>query len=172
MIMDTLAGFAFSYEAPLMEYLKEKPKNKNEGIMNYYMVNEILVSGIYSSILCLLFLKLDFFKQFFRESDNNIYLMTAFFGLFIFIGIFNSFNARTHRINILSNLTKNKIFLATFMFIIVVQLYLIYFGGDLFRTYGLTLNELEIMLFLAFSIIPVDFLRKFYLKMKGKKDGV
>lgn len=172
MIMDTLAGFAFSYEAPLLEYLKEKPKHKNEGIMNYYMVNEILVSGIYSSILCLLFLKLDFFKQFFRESENNIYLMTAFFGLFIFIGIFNSFNARTHRINILSNLTKNKIFLATFMFIIVVQLYLIYFGGDLFRTYGLTLNELEIMIFLAFSIIPVDFIRKFYLKMKGKKDGV
>ncbi len=172
MIMDTLAGFAFSYEAPLKEYLQEPPKLKNEKIMNSYMLNEIITSSVYSSIICLLFLKLDFFKHFFRYSDNNIYLMTAFFGLFIFIGIFNSFNARTHRINILAHIIENKVFLLTFLFIIIVQIILIYFGGDLFRTYGLTVKELEVMLLLAFSIIPIDFLRKIYLKLIGKKIGV
>ena len=35
--------------------------------------------------------------------------MTAFSGLFIFISIFNSFNARTNRLNILSNLIKNRV---------------------------------------------------------------
>ena len=35
MVMDTLAGIAFSYEPPLKEYMKEKPKKKDENIMNY-----------------------------------------------------------------------------------------------------------------------------------------
>ena len=36
MIMDTLAGLAFSYEPPLDEYLKEVPKKRNETIINKY----------------------------------------------------------------------------------------------------------------------------------------
>ena len=43
--------------------------------------------------------------------ENNIYLMTAFFGLFIFIGIFNCFNARTNRLNLFSHLLENKVFI-------------------------------------------------------------
>lgn len=172
MIMDTLAGLAFSYEPPLKEYMKEPPKKKDEKIMNTYMVNEIIISSIYSAVLCLLFLKLPVFKNFFRPSVDNKYLMTAFFGLFIFIGIFNSFNARTNRLNLLSHILENKVFLITFLFIIIIQMILIYYGGNLFRTSGLTLKELEIMLLLAFSIIPIDFIRKIILRLKGRYDGV
>ncbi len=172
MIMDTLAALAFSYEPPLKEYMKEKSKPKDEKIINKYMTNEILTSGIYSSLLCILFLKLPIFSKFFRYSEDNKYLMTAFFGLFIFIGIFNSFNARTNRLNLLSNIYKNKIFLSIILFIIIVQLILIYYGGDIFRTYGLTLKELQIMILVAFSIIPIDIIRKIILRIKGIKGGV
>ena len=58
MVMDTLAGLAFSFEPPLKEYMEESPKKREEKIINHYMLNEILVTGIYSSILCLLFLTL------------------------------------------------------------------------------------------------------------------
>ena len=34
MVMDTLAGLAFSFEPPLIEYMEEKPKKKNESIIN------------------------------------------------------------------------------------------------------------------------------------------
>ena len=172
MIMDTLAAFAFSYEPPLKEYMEEPPKDKDEPIMNKYMASEILVSGVYSSILCLLFLKLPFFSNLFRVSSDNRYLMTAFFSLFIFLGIFNSFNARTSRLHILANLFKNKVFLITFLIIIIIQIILIYYGGSIFRTVGLTFRELEIMLAFAFSIIPIDFIRKLILKSKGIKSGV
>ena len=37
--------------------------------------------------------------------------MTAFFGLFIFIDIFNSFNARTSRLDIFANILDNKVFI-------------------------------------------------------------
>jgi len=170
--MDTFAGLAFSFEPPLDEYMAEPPKCKEEPIINRYMRDEIIFTGIYSSLLCLLFLKMPLITNLFRNGENNEDLMSAFFGLFIFIGIFNCFNARTHRLNLLSNLFKNKVFIIVIIFIIIVQMFLIYYGGDIFRTTGLTLQEVEIMILLASTVIPIDWLRKVYLRLRGNKGGV
>lgn len=172
MVMDTLAGLAFSYEPPLKEYMKEKPKKKDEPIMNKYMLNQIFLTGLYSSVLCILFLKLPFIKGLFRNDINDKYLYTAFFGLFIFIDIFNSLNARTNRINLFTNILKNKVFIFIMAFIVLVQILLIYYGGNVFRTSGLTSLEFEIMLLFAFTVIPFDLIRKIFLKKKGKNIGV
>lgn len=172
MVMDTLAGLAFSFEPPLLEYMKEYPKKKDESIMNKYMINQIFLTGIYSSLICILFLKLPFVRQLYRNDVNDKYLYTAFFGLFIFIDIFNGFNARTHRLNLLANILKNKMFIIIMIFIVIVQVLLIYYGGNLFRTSGLTLFEFQIMILFAFTVIPFDWFRKLYLRSKGIKDGV
>lgn len=172
MVMDTLAGLAFSYEAPLTEYMNEPPKKKNEHIINSYMFNEILIIGIYLSVLYILFLKVPFFKSFYRLGLNNEYLMTAFFTLFIFTTIFNSFNARTYRVNILSNILRNKVFILVIAFIVIIQLYLIYYGGTIFRTAGLTIYELLVTILISFSVIPIDFIRKILLKKLKFKTGV
>lgn len=168
MVMDTLAGIAFSYEPPLLEYMEEAPKKRDEKILNGYMIHEIIFTSLYSFLLCILFLKSPFIHSFFRSGKEDIYFMSAFFGLFIFIMIFNSFNARTSRLNIFANLLSNKVFLGVIIFIVIVQIILIYYGGDLFRTTSLSLKEIEIMLACAFSVIPVEFFRKLYLKSKGK----
>lgn len=172
MIMDTLAGIAFSFEPPLEEYMEEPPKKKEEAIMNPYMIGEIVFTGTYSSLLCLFFLKNPWIHTLFRYDPTDKYFMTAFFALFIFMGIFNCFNARTHRLNLVANLLQNKVFLAVIMFIVIVQINLIYFGGELFRSFGLTLKEFEIMILLAATVIPVDWIRKIYLKKKGITRGV
>lgn len=172
MVMDTLAGLAFSFEPPLLEYMDERPKKKDEPILNKYMINEILFTGTYSALLCILFLKMPFIHSLFRNGSEDKYFMTAFFGLFIFISIFNCFNARTNRLNLISNILKNKVFIITIAFIFIVQLILIYFGGDLFRTAGLTLKELEIMILLSATVIPVDWIRKIFLRKKGLVGGV
>ena len=164
MIMDTLAGIAFSYEPPLKSYMNEPPKKKEEPIINKYMYGEILFTGIYSSILCLMFLTSSTIRSFYRYDPTDKYFMTAFFALFIFMGIFNSFNARTTRINILSNIFKNKAFLIVTLIIVIVQLYLIYYGGELFRAFGLTLKEIQITILLAATVIPIDWIRKLIVK--------
>ena len=168
MVMDTLAGIAFSYEAPLSEYMEEKPKDRYEPILNNYMIHEIVFIGVYSSLLCIFFLKSPYIHSFFRDDINDKYFLTAFFGLFIFVSIFNSFNARTSRLNIFANLFKNKMFMVVILFIAVVQFVLIYYGGELFRTVGLSFKEIEIMLLCAFSVIPVELFRKIYLKKNNK----
>ncbi len=172
MVMDTLAGLAFAFEPPLKEFMKEPPKKRDESILNKYMLGEIFFTGLYSAILCLCFLKFSFFHELFRKDPFDQYFLTAFFGLFIFMGIFNSFNARTSRLNLFVGIFSNPVFLIIIGLIIVVQIFLIYFGGDLFRTVGLSFHEFLKMSFLAFSVIPVDFLRKLYLRRKGRVGGV
>ena len=172
MIMDTFAGLAFSFEPPLIDYMNEAPKEKSEPIINNYMYSEILITGVYSALLCILFLKLPFIKDIIRTGENFRYLMTAYFALFIFIDIFNAFNARTERLNIFANILKNKVFIAVIIFIACVQIFLIYNGGDLFRTYGLSLFEFSLVLLLAMSVIPIDWLRKYIFKKYGFKINV
>lgn len=169
MVMDTLAGLAFAFEPPLLEYMKEKPKKKNEPIMNGYMYSQILWTGLLTSLLCFFFLKSPWVNSLY---STEIELLSAFFGLFIFIDIFHSFNARTHRLNIIANITKNKVFIVIMAFIIIVQILLIYFGGTVFRTTSLTFSELQIMILFAFLVIPIDWVRKLYLKKKNMNNGV
>lgn len=170
MIMDTLAGLAFAYEGSNINFMKEKPKVKNEPIINNYMYGEIILTGFYSALLCILFLKIPFFKEIIRYDVNHYYFMTAFFALFIFIGIFNAFNARTKARNLLYNITSNKVFLIVFFLVTMIQIYLIYHGGTLFRTYGLTIKEFIIVILIAFSVIPFDLARKTYLIKKNNKE--
>ena len=161
MIMDTLAGLAFAYEEPLLSYMDEKPKSKNEPIINKYMYEEIVFTGLYSSLLCILFLKIPFVKSLIRYDVNDKYFLTAFFALFVFMGIFNAFNTRTNKYNLFYGIKNNKVFLIIFMLVAIMQIYFIYYGGIIFRTYGLNLKELLIVLGLAFSVVPVDLFRKF-----------
>lgn len=167
MIMDTFAGLAFSFEPPLKYYMEQVPKSISEPIINKYMYTQIIFLAIISSILCIIFLKAPFILNFI-SNDPKIF-MTAYFALFIFIGIFNSFNARCERLNIFSNLYKNKVFIIINLFIIFTQIFLIYHGGDLFRTYGLRVEELIFVICMASLVIPLDFIRKLILKKKGIK---
>lgn len=169
MVMDTLAGLAFSYEVPRIEYMKEPPKKKEENILNKYMINEILSSGLYSLVLCIVFLKLPIIKSLFV--DNN-HFMTSFFCLFIFLATFNAFNARTHRLNIFAHLSENKIFLLIILFIIIVQISITYSGITIFQTTRINIKELLITIVLSFSIIPLDIIRKTITKKTKHNFGV
>lgn len=161
MVMDSLAGLAFSYEVPRLEYMKEMPKKKEESIINKYMFNEIILSGLYTLIISIIFLKLPIIKNIF---ETNKEMMTAFFSLFIFFAVFNAFNARTHRLNIFAKLNENKVFILIIIFIIIVQISIVYSGINIFDTEPISLKEMSLVLLLSSSIIPMDFIRKLILK--------
>lgn len=169
MIMDTFAGLAFSFEPALNDTMQEAPKDKSEPIMNKYMYSQIIITGFYSACLCIFFLKSPWIKSLVRTGAEQKYLMTAYFALFIFIGIGNAFNARTHRLNLFAHLRKNIVFVIIILFIITVQIILIYKGGTVFRTFGLTPFELMLVIVLSLTVIPFDFLRKIFIKKLGIK---
>ena len=53
--------------------------------------------------------------------------------------------------------------------VIIIQIYLIYYGGGLFRTIGLNLEEFLVMLLISLTVIPFDFIRKYISKKLGRK---
>jgi len=160
LIMDTLAGLAFAGEPPLPEYMEEAPTPRGEAVLNGAMVRQILFGGGYTLLLCVLFLKWEPVKALFRYEVDPLFRMSAFFALFIFSGICNSFNARTARANPFANLRQNPLFFTIMAAVAIIQLLLLYFGGTLFRTAPLTLTELLRVLGLAATVIPADAIRK------------
>jgi calcium-translocating P-type ATPase len=171
MIMDTLGGLAFAGEAPRDDYMKEAPKRRNEPILNRYMINQILLLGGFTVGLCLFFLKSPTVTRVFRPHPNNLYLLTAFFALFIFSSVFNCFHARTDRLKLSAGLKKNPVFLAIMIVILIIQLLFVYVGGSVLRTAPLTLRELVVTFAISLSVFPAELIRKILLRLLGKRNG-
>ena len=171
MIMDTLGGLAFAGEAALPEYMKEPPKRRDEPILNGYMLNQIGFLGAFTVGLCILFLKSPHITAVYRTAPNDIYLLTAFFALFIFSSVFNCFNARTDRLKLTAGLGKNAVFLLIMGAILTIQILFVYLGGSVLRTVPLTAKELLVTMALSLSVFPADILRKAVLRLRKKKSG-
>jgi calcium-translocating P-type ATPase len=171
MIMDTLGGLAFAGEPPLPSCMEEPPKRRDEPILNFYMLHQIFLLGSFTVGLCLLFLNLPAITVHFRETPDHIYLLTAFFALFIFAGVFNCFNARTDRLNLLAGISGNVVFLLIMAIITVIQVIFVYLGGAVLRTAPLTLEELGVTVLLALAVIPAEFLRKLLWRVFHGKNG-
>jgi len=170
LIMDTLGGLAFAGEAPLASYMEEPPKRRDEPILGAYMKHQILWLGGFTVALCLLFLKVPFISSSFRGSKDDIYLLTAFFALFIFSSVFNCFNCRTDRLRLFSGLTKNKAFCLIMLAVLSIQILFVYLGGAVLRTAPLTTGELGLTFVLSLLVFPAEFLRKVIWRLKGRKE--
>lgn len=164
-IMDTLGGLAFAGEAPLEYYMKEKPKKRSEPLLSRDVLHHIAFTGVYTLFLCFAFLKFDFIKSLFRQSEGNLCLMTAFYALFIFSGLFNCFGARCERLWIFANIGKNKSFIFIISLIAVIQVFMIYFGGAAFRTTPLLIKELITVILLALTVLPFEMIRRIFYKL-------
>ncbi len=171
-VMDTLGGLAFAKEAPSARCMREKPKRRDEPILNVYMMNQIVMQGAFTVGLYIAFLRLPSIRSFFRMSGGDAYLMSAFFALFIFSSVFNCFNARSDRIRFLSGIRKNFTFIFIMCAVLEIQILFIYLGGDVLRGAPLTPRELCFTMALSLFVFPADLLRKclwrFVLK---KKEG-
>ena len=170
-IMDTLGGLAFAGEAPLESYMQERPKRRDEPILNGYMINEILLSGAFTVAICIAFLKIPEISCNFRASADNIYLLTGFFALFIFASVFNCFNSRTDRLKLWSGITKNKTFILIMAAVLAIQIAFVYLGGEVLRTAPLTLRELLVTAAVALFVFPAELLRKLLFRLLFGKRG-
>ena len=92
--------------------------------------------------------------------------MTAFYALFIFLGIFNCFIARSERVWLFSSISKNRLFVFIMLVIAIIQIIMIYCGGELFRAVPLRMGELFSVILLAFTIIPFDVIYRIFTRLK------
>lgn len=163
MIMDTLGGIAFAGEVPLKKYMERPPRKKKERILSSSMIKQILFCGGVTLAMCIAFLKVPAFRDMLTCSSEE-YFLTCFFALFIFCGIFNSFNSRSPDGHLFSHISGNKAFVAIITFVAIGQIAIIYFGKSVFRTVPLSMRDLGITCALSFSVIVADSIRKLLSK--------
>ncbi len=165
-IMDTLGGLAFAGEPALKYYMKEKPKRRDEPILSREMINSIAFTGLYTLCVCVMFLKLDYFRDMYIKNGDMSVFLTAFYALFVFMGIINALCARSERLWIFSNIGRNKPFLIIMAVIALIQVLMIYFGGSVFRTVPLRPYEFVPIILLSASVIAFDLIRRIAYKLK------
>lgn len=163
LIMDTLAALAFGGEPALKSYMKQKPKRRDENIINKYMLSSILTTSIYTVLISVLFLKSNYYNMIFDNSDR---IKTGYFALFVFIAIFNAFNTRTESVELLKNIKRNKMFIFMMILITVTQILMLQFGGRIMHCYSLNETQLAFAVVLAMVVIPLDLIKKLILNIK------
>ena len=163
-IMDTLGGLAFAGEAPISYYMKEKPKRRDEPILNREIISHIFLNGALTLCLLVLFLRLDAFSLYFPSERERL---SAFYALFIFSGLMNCLCARCERLFIFKGITKNRLFLFIMAFITAIQLLIIYFGGELFRSYPLSVTQLLIVVGISLIVLLFDAIRRILKKLSA-----
>ena len=168
MIMDTLGGLAFAGEPTVSYYMKERPKKRSEPILTKDMMRQIFITGGFTLLICVLYLKGILLKGHFDSNSENIEFLTGFYALFIFIGLFNCIHTRSERLWIFHGISQNRPFLLILSAIALIQIWIIYYGGSLFRSSPLSLSQFSSIVFLAFCVIPFDFFRRVFLKLNGK----
>lgn len=169
LIMDTLGGLAFAGEAPRGDYMREPPKLRDEKILGVDELYRVFVTGGFAVVMSLCYLKLPFFRDAFGYETDYGRFITVFFAMFVFCGIFMAFNCRTTRINLASHISGNPAFLFIMAMTASVQLLIVYFGGEVFRTTPLSARDLGFALAFAFSVVPFDLMRKCVVRMKKQK---
>lgn len=157
-IMDTLGSLAFAGEPALSEYMHIPPVSRHEHILTAPMVWQIILTGSYAVGLSMFFLLSPRVRYLFGGGET-VHL-TQFFALFIFMGIGIAMCTRTPRINLFANIRKNRAFLVIMPAVGLMQLVIIYFGGEVFRCVPLSGHELLLCGLFAVTVIPADTIRK------------
>ncbi len=157
LVMDGLGALALGSEPALKKYMLEKPKSRTQSIVSAKMMNQILFAGAWVAVLSFAFLKAPFFINMFANTEEH---MTAYFSMFVLCAVFNGFNVRSNTINIFEHIKENMSFLKVMGVIVIVQAALTLVGGELFSCTPITVNHWLVIIAMAFTIIPVDMIRK------------
>ncbi len=167
LVMDGLGAIMLGNEPALEKYMSEKPRRKDENIVSREMMTQIVIMGIWLTVLSFVYLKADIFKNMFATEEQHL---TSYFVLFIASALFNGFNVRNDGYGIFKGLNENTGFLKVFFGIIVIQALIVNSGlvpleifkwiGNMFSCVPFGLTGWIVVFILAFTMIPVDLIRK------------
>ena len=167
LVMDSLGAIMLGNEPALEKYMLEKPRRRDESIISKAMAVQILVMAFWLTIVSFCFLKMPVFLNIF-ESKEKLY--TAYFVLFVVAALFNGFNVRDDGFGIFKGLDENPGFIRVWIIIVIVQALIVNAAvipfdafkliSSMFSCTPFVLNGWLVVFALAFTMIPVDMLRK------------
>ncbi len=176
LVMDGLGAIMLGNEPALKKYMTEKPRRRDESIVSMKMMTQIVIMGLWLTILSFIYLKAPFFVNLF---ENEAQHLTGYFVLFIVSALFNGFNVRDDGFGIFRRLNENTGFLKVFFAIILIQAAIINVAlipfapcqwiSNMFSCVPFGIIGWITVFLLAATMIPVDLIRKLVMKLITKK---
>ena len=170
LVMDGLGAMMLGNEPALEKYMSEKPRRRDESIVSKKMMTQVVIMGLWLTVLSFVYLKAPFFINMFETEEQHL---TSYFVLFIVSALFNGFNVRDDGFGIFKGLNENKDFLKVFFIIVAVQAAIVNaalipisgfeFIGKMFSCVPFGIQGWGIAIVLAATMIPVDLLRKVFM---------
>lgn len=167
LVMDGLGAIMLGNEPALERYMTEKPRRRDESIISKPMLTQIITMAIWLIIISFAFLKSDFILEMFGSEEKRL---TGYFVLFIVSALFNGFNVRDDGYGIFDRLDENPGFLRVFGIIVLVQAIIVNIAlipitpcqwiGNMFSCTPFAVRGWILVIILAITMIPVDFVRK------------
>ncbi len=161
--------------------MKEKPRRRDESIISKQMMTQIVIMGLWLTVVSFIYLKAPFFKDLFGKgiAYNEAQHLTGYFVLFIVSALFNGFNVRDDGFAIFSRLNENTGFLKVFFTIIFVQVLIVNAAlipfpifqwiGNMFSCVPFGIQGWAVVLLLSMTIVPVDLIRKAIILSRNKQ---
>lgn len=149
LIMDTFAAGALASLPPNPNVMKEKPRKNTDFIISPPMRTNILFVGLLFVVVLMgmlfYFNSQDHLESFFSyvEGDKFRYFLSYFFTVFVILQFWNMFNAKafgTGR-SAFAGMGQSLGFIAVAAIILVGQILIVTFGGDVFRTVPLEVMD-------------------------------
>lgn len=173
LVMDSLGAIMLGNEPALEKYMKEKPRRRDESIVSKSMALQIGIMAIWMTIISFCFLKMPIFAEILGSKEK---LYTAYFVLFVVAALFNGFNVRDNGYGIFKGLKDNPGFMKVWIIIVLIQALIVNAAlipleafkwvGSMFGCTPFGVTGWLIVIALAFTMIPVDLLRKAITKSK------
>lgn len=141
LIMDTFAAMALASLPPSREVMKDKPRSQKDFILSRPIIRGILFCGL--SFFVMLFAMLWLCLHDDADFGVQRHELTIFFTTFVMLQVWNLFNAKTlgSSHSTFRYLLRDRGLLIVLLSIMVGQWIIVEFGGNMFRTDGLTWQE-------------------------------
>lgn len=191
LIMDTFAALALASLPPDEHVMHEKPRSINAHIITPTMGRTIIGTGLIFVLFLLGLLQYfnynditafsqiqwsDFFSTYFRfdgQGELSTYELSLFFTIFVMLQFWNMFNAKAFATGTSSCAAINKCkgFIGVGLLIVIGQILIVTFGGEMFSVTPLTFDDWwQLILSTSIVFIIGEILRFFNNKIfKTKK---
>ena len=161
LVMDSLSSIMLGNEPALERYMDEKPRNRDDKIVNKAMFIQFTIMGLYLTIMSIVICKVPVISALFGDAAQA---KTGIFPLFIITAMFNVFNCRAENLSLFHKIGENKIFFKVWLAIIAVTILATLFGGNFFGCVPFNPIGWVVVFAVAILSVPFDMLRKVITK--------
>ena len=167
LIMDTFAALALASLPPSNRVMNDKPRARGANIITKPMTKGIFGVGGFFVVLLFGFIQYfkneeitsltqfsitDYFSHFFHfgapKNGLSTYELSLFFSIFVFLQFWNMFNAKAYRTgkSTFYNIGKSQGFILIATVIVIGQVFITTFGGQMFNVTPLKLTDWTIII--------------------------